>query len=343
MLDKISAITRIIEKIKRFPVTFESMRDWIRYENIEISDRTLYRYLEEIKNLPLNDGRIITIDGDYNKKTWKFEYDNSAHEFGESDIKSFLLLKNLAPNALTEKRKKSIGKIEEVLYRAQSKSKFEYHMDPMPKVQISTSNFNEYVYNDIEQQNLDTLVWSMQHSRKLLITEIASDPRRPHEKFKYPFVLLPMQILYHHGAIYLLSLIENTQELLILDLIRIKQFDILENIFSMQKFMDHFTYEASKRFGVDENLEDQLYNIVLEFPSSSGQYISNRFWHSTQQIREKSNGKWELKLTCGINLELIDWVFGWGNKVRVVQPDALQIRLKERLVGMMDTYLHLTQ
>lgn len=343
MLDKISAITRIIEKIKRFPVTFESMRDWIRYENIEISDRTLYRYLEEIKNLPLNDGRIITIDGDYNKKTWKFEYDNSAHEFGESDIKSFLLLKNLAPNALTEKRMKSIGKIEEVLYKAQSKSKFEYHMEPLPKAQISTSNFNEYVYNDLEQQNLDTLVWAMQHSRKLQITEIASDPRWPKEKFNYPFVILPMQILYHHGAIFLLSLMENTQELLALDLIRIKKFDILENIFSMQKFMAHFDEEAAKRFGVEQNIENQLHNITLEFSPSSGQYVSNRFWHCSQQIREKSNGKWEMKLKCGINHELVDWIFGWGNKVRVIQPDALQARLKERLVGMMDIYLHLTQ
>lgn len=343
MLDKISAITRIIEKIKRFPVTFESMRDWIRYENIEISDRTLYRYLEEIKNLPLNDGRIITIDGDYNKKTWKFEYDRSAHEFGESDIKSFLLLKNLAPNALTEKRMVSIGKIEEVLYKAQSKSKFEYHMQPLPKAQITTSNFNEYVYDDTEQLNLDTLVWALQHSRKLKVSSIATDPKEHSKLPRLPMILLPMQILYHNGSIFLLGLIERNLTMVTYDLTRIKEFDILENIFSTQKYLEHFNNEVARRFGVEENLNEHLYKIKLEFSATTGHYISSRFWHCTQNFSRLKNDKWEMELYCGINNELIDWVFGWGNNVRVIQPEILQEKLKGKLVDMMDIYLHLTQ
>lgn len=343
MLDKLSAITRIIEKIKRFPVTFESMRDWIRYENIEISDRTLYRYLEEIKNLPLNDGRIITIDGDYNKKTWKFEFDRSAHEFGESDIKSFLLLKNLAPAGLTNKRQNSIDKIEEVLFKAQSKSKFEYHMQSMPQTQIKTSNFNEYIYSEAEQQNLDTLIWAMQHSRKLKVMEIQKDTRHPAPLPNLPIIMLPMQILYHNGSIYVLLLIESTLELVIYDLSRFKQFDILENIFSTQKFMDHFYAQTSRRFGVEPNFTDQIYDIQLEFSHSVGTFISNRFWHCTQRFGLKSSGKWEMRMNTGINTELVDWIFAWGNQVKVIGPELLEEKLKEKLVTMMDIYLHMTQ
>ncbi|UAY54022.1 helix-turn-helix transcriptional regulator [Arachidicoccus terrestris] len=343
MLDKLSAITRIIEKIKRFPVTFESMRDWVRYENIEISDRTLYRYLEEIKNLPLNDGRVITIDGDYNKKTWKFEFDKSAHEFGESDIKSFLLLKNLAPASLTKKRQHSIDKIEEVLFKAQSKSKFEYHMQTLPQAQIKTSNFNEYVYSEEEQQNLDTLIWAMQHSRKLKVMKIQPDTKNPAPLPRMPIVMLPMQVLYHNGSIYILLLIENSLELVVYDLSRFKQFDILENIFSTQKFMDHFYAEASKRFGVEPNLDDEVYDIRLEFSPSAGAFISNRFWHCTQRFGQKSSGRWEMRMNTGINTELVDWIFGWGNQVKVLGPELLQEKLKEKLVTMMDIYLNLTQ
>ncbi|SEA06345.1 Predicted DNA-binding transcriptional regulator YafY, contains an HTH and WYL domains [Arachidicoccus rhizosphaerae] len=343
MLDKLSAITRIIEKIKRFPVTFESMRDWIRYENIEISDRTLYRYLEEIKNLPLNDGRIITIDGDYNKKTWKFEYDKSAHEFGESDIKSFLLLKNLAPCALTQKRQGSIEKIEEVLFKAQSKSKFEYHMQSMPQAQIKTSSFNEYVYSETEQHNLDTLIWAMQHSRKLKIMQVDVNTKTTNSQMKLPVIMMPMQILYHNGSIYILLLIESSLELMIYDLSAIKQFDILENIFSIQKYMDHFYAEANKRFGVAPNFDHELYEIKLEFNNSAGSYISNRFWHCTQRFGQMSSGKWEMCMNLGINAELVDWIFGWGNQVKVLGPELLQQKLKEKLVTMMDTYLNLTQ
>ena len=343
MLDKLSAITRIIEKIKRFPVTFESMRDWVRYENIEISDRTLYRYLEEIKNLPLNDGRVITIDGDYNKKTWKFEFDKSAHEFGESDIKSFLLLKHLAPAALTQKRQGSIDKIEEVLFKAQSKSKFEYHMQSLPQTQIKTSNFNEYVYSEAEQQNLDTVIWAMQHSRKLKVLEIEPDLKNESTLPFLPTVMLPMQVLYHNGSIYLLLLIENTLELGIYDLAKFKEFDILESIFSAPKFIDHFCAESNKRFGVEQNVDNKVYNVVLEFSEKTGAYISNRFWHCTQRFRQKPSGKWEMQMNTGINHELVDWIFGWGNQVRVQSPELLQEKLKEKLVTMMDLYLNLTQ
>ena len=343
MLDKLSAITRIIEKIKRFPVTFESMRDWIRYENIEISDRTLYRYLEEIKNLPLNDGRIITIDGDYNKKTWKFEFDKSAHEFGESDIKSFLLLKNMAPGGLTQKRQNSIDKIEEVLFKAQSKSKFEYHMQSLPQAQIKTSNFNEYIYSEQEQQHLDTLIWAMQHSRKLKIIDVEQDTRHLAPMHNMPVVMLPMQILYHNGGIYILLLIESSLELVIYDLARIKQFDILENIFSTSKFMDHFYAESSKRFGIEPNLDDTVYDIKLEFSSRAGTFMSNRYWHCTQRFNQKATGKWEMRMNTGVNTELVDWIFGWGNQVKVLAPGLLQDKLKEKLVTMMDTYLNFTQ
>lgn len=343
MLDKLSAITRIIEKIKRFPVTFESMREWIRYENIEISDRTLYRYLEEVKNLPLNDGRIITIDGDYNKKTWKFEYDKSAHDFGESDIKSFLLLKNLAPGALTQKRQRSIDKIEEVLFKAQSKSKFEYHMQGLPQAQIKTSSFNEYVYSELEQKNLDTLIWALQHSRKLKIIEVIQDVKYPVSITKLPTIALPMQILYHNGSIFILVLIEHTQELNVYDLSQFVKFDILENIFNAQKYQELFYTETNKRFGVAPNIDNEIYEIQLEFNQHAGTYVSNRFWHCTQRFGQRSGGKWEMRMTTGINAELIDWIFGWGNQVKVLAPECLQEKLKEKLVTMMDIYLNLTQ
>jgi predicted DNA-binding transcriptional regulator YafY len=56
-----------------------------------------------------------------------------------------------------------------------------------------------------------------------------------------------------------------------------------------------------------------------------------------------SSGKWEMRMNLGINAELVDWIFGWGNQVKVLGPELLQQKLKEKLVTMMDTYLNLTQ
>lgn len=339
MRGKTIIIARLIEKIKRFPITFEGIQKWVKHENIKISERTLYRYLEEIGALRLNDGHIQMIDGETNRKIWKFEYDNSARELGENDIRSFLLLKNLAPNILTEKRMQSITKLEDMLYKAQSKSKFEYHFGLTSHGTIRTSNFSGHIYDEREQQNLDTFIWAIQNNRKARILETATGIGGDSGGLSFPLNVLPMQILYHKGAIFLQSLTETTKELLSLDLTQIKRFDIQESVFDPGHYVAYFREEAGKRFGVEPNLDATLYNITLEFSPEMGEYINNRVWHASQKVIRKAHGKWEFRLNCGINNELIDWIFQWDSKVRVVKPKRLKALLFERFMCVKESYL----
>ncbi len=326
MFEKLNLLTRIIEKIKRFPVTFESMREWMKYENIEISDRTLYRYLKEAEELRMNDGRIITIEGDFNKKTWKFEYDSSDNELKENDIVSFLMLKGFFPNILAKYRKQYIDKIEEIIFKAQSKSKFEYHLQSTQK-SISSHAFGEYNYTQQNIENVDHFVWAIQHYRKILLTTVTGETKPTN----LPAIIIPMQIIYHNGSIFLMCLTENDNKLKAIDLMHIQQFEILNTPFDIKKYQQQYNLEISKRFGIEDNLNEQEYEIILHFSSELGKSVCNRFWHSSQKTNLLPDGKWEMQLQCGINNELIDWVIKWNKIVEVLKPEILLHKTAERI------------
>ncbi|ANI87967.1 hypothetical protein A9P82_00725 [Arachidicoccus ginsenosidimutans] len=322
MFDKLNILTRIIEKIKRFPVTFESMREWIKYENIEISDRTLYRYLKEAEELRMNDGRIITIEGDFNKKTWKFEYDNSVNELKENDIVSFLLLKGFLPNAIAKHRQQHIDKIEEVLFKAQSKSKFEYHLETLRK-SIAAHAFGEYDYTGQHIEYIGGFVWAMQHSRKVRLN-ISGDNET--------FIGVPMQLLLHKGAVYLMSLDDTSgNKLRTVNLKDVNQFEILTIPFDIRKYEQQYNLELNKRFGVEDNIDENEYDIVLQFPSKSGTIVCNHFWHVSQETIRLPDGKWEMRLSCGINNELINWLIELNETVEILQPKILLDKTLERI------------
>jgi predicted DNA-binding transcriptional regulator YafY len=66
-----------------------------------------------------------------------------------------------------------------------------------------------------------------------------------------------------------------------------------------------------------------VYSITLEFSSSTGQFIKQYFWHSSQTFKEQ-NGKIIMQLQCGINRELIGWLFMWMYNVKVIEPLILK-------------------
>ena len=81
--------------------------------------------------------------------------------------------------------------------------------------------------------------------------------------------------------------------------------------------------ELNKRFGVSKNIDDTTYSITLEFSSVTGQFIMRNFWHNSQTFKEQ-NGKIIMQLECGINRELIGWLYMWMYNVRIVEPPILK-------------------
>ncbi|MDE1192292.1 MAG: WYL domain-containing protein [Arachidicoccus sp.] len=324
MLDKLNILTRIIEKIKRFPVTFESMKEWIRYENIEISDRTLYRYLKDTEDLCLNDGHITTFNGEYNKKTWKFEYDNSNNELNETDIYSLMFMSGLLPDAFFKSWKESIEKIERIIYKNQSKSKFEYHYQPYAKQQILLSSFGEQKYSQQDLMIINHALWSVLHQRKI---KLFSSEEHLADIF-WSEVMLPMQLIYHEGKCILMCLSEFDLALHAIDISTISEIETSNCTFDFNKYESLYVNKKNNRFGIEKNTDEKVYNIVLLFHDKIKE-VYERNWHHSQNYKMLPDGKAEFRLHCGINNELIQWILKWEKNVEIIAPSLLLHKVRE--------------
>lgn len=160
----------------------------------------------------------------------------------------------------------------------------------------------------------------------LRIDKIQNDATSFNTEFKdTSFTLFPLKIIYHNSDYYLGCYIKKTKEFGIFEinqlveyrtLIRSKQFDY-------DKLLIGFNTYAKTLFGVTKNIDDNIYKVKLEFSSVTGSYIETFVWHHSQKFKRKDNTI-IMTLKCGINRELVGWIFMWMYNVRIVEPPELQ-------------------
>ena len=60
-------------------------------------------------------------------------------------------------------------------------------------------------------------------------------------------------------------------------------------------------------------------------------YIRERVWHSSQQLRERRDGRLEVRLETSGRKELTRWILSWMPNVQVLAPRQLKERINQRL------------
>ena len=101
---------------------------------------------------------------------------------------------------------------------------------------------------------------------------------------------------------------------------RIKAFRYTGNIFS-----------RPERFSLEQQLRDSFavhsgqgeHNVVIRFNEHAADYIREKKWHDSQQLRELKTGGVELRLKLSSLGEIERWVLSWGGNAVVAQPREL--------------------
>jgi predicted DNA-binding transcriptional regulator YafY len=91
------------------------------------------------------------------------------------------------------------------------------------------------------------------------------------------------------------------------------------------------TFPRPQNFSIDQRLQDSFgvhsgdgkYQVVLRFDPRVADYIREKRWHPSQQMRELRDGGVELKLKLSSLPEIQRWVLSWGGHARVIQPPEL--------------------
>lgn len=91
------------------------------------------------------------------------------------------------------------------------------------------------------------------------------------------------------------------------------------------------TFQRPQGFSLEQRLRDSFgvhsgegrYEVVLRFVPQVADYIREKRWHDSQQLRERKDGGVELRLKLSSLIEIERWVLSWGENARVIQPAEL--------------------
>lgn len=95
-------------------------------------------------------------------------------------------------------------------------------------------------------------------------------------------------------------------------------------------------FRRPARFELARQLEDSFgvfskegdYEVVVVFEERVADYIREKRWHPSQELKELSGGGVEIRLRLGSLVEVERWVLGWGGAACVVGPETLVARVR---------------
>ena len=96
-------------------------------------------------------------------------------------------------------------------------------------------------------------------------------------------------------------------------------------------------FERSPKFSLEKRLQDSFgvhsgkgnYEVVIRFHARVADYIREKKWHESQQLRELKGGGVELRMRLSSLLEVERWILSWGGDARVIKPRELTEAIKQ--------------
>jgi proteasome accessory factor B len=91
------------------------------------------------------------------------------------------------------------------------------------------------------------------------------------------------------------------------------------------------TFERPHKFSLEKRLRDSFgvhsgegeYEVVIRFNARAADYVREKKWHESQQLRELKGGGVELRMKLSSLMEVERWVLSWGGDAKVLKPREL--------------------
>jgi hypothetical protein len=124
------------------------------------------------------------------------------------------------------------------------------------------------------------------------------------------------------------ALARERQQILVLAVVAAHAGETLGEIPAAHELLDHLRENRAQEAvlaPVDLGVDVQLFEPKLAV------YISERQWHPSQVLKQRRDGRLELRMKTTGRKELVRWVLSWMPDVRVLAPKSLRDRIAQKL------------
>lgn len=186
-----------------------------------------------------------------------------------------------------------------------------------------TKFYTQIISEDIKK-NLSIIKQAITHKKIISIHKIKNDETGDNASFESSlFQFYPIQIIFHRDTYYIGGWNPKWNVIQIFGVNQLEKVTLISKKFNFSKVASHFEQEFQKRFGVTKNINEEVYSIKVEMSLVLAGFIKSHHWHPSQKFTKKNNNV-ILHLTCGINRELIGWLFQWMYNIRIIEPELLK-------------------
>lgn len=145
----------------------------------------------------------------------------------------------------------------------------------------------------------------------------------------------PYHIVNYRGDWYLIGFCHLRNAILRFAISRIKKAELTNRTFSIPDDFDFESYMGS-HFGIMTDEEE--YAVKIRFSADQAPYVTERTWHSQQQIAQNSDGSIVLSFPTNSLFEVKRWILSWGADAKVLEPAFLVEQVEDELRRAMELY-----
>ncbi len=187
---------------------------------------------------------------------------------------------------------------------------------------------------------MEEYIWALHNKRSLIINSIGINPANVHlPPDPFPLTVCPMYLVLHYGRLYISGLTMDGK-LVNFAIDKDTRFQLTNKTFNRQKLEACYKKQMEAVFGVSDGINENVYDIKIEFTEGYARSWQRYFWHHSQKWETLPNGNCMLYLRCSIGREIFGFL-GYGlDKVKVHEPQLLKDMFEKKIRQIAAIYRH---
>jgi predicted DNA-binding transcriptional regulator YafY len=146
------------------------------------------------------------------------------------------------------------------------------------------------------------------------------------------YTIEPSRLVFAQGALYLMAYVPEYSQVRTFAVDRIKSLSVTEERFEpVESDEPVFAHSLGVHHGTPEQVE-------IVFEPRIAPYVRERMWHSSQTVRDETDGRIVVTLNVSNDFALRSWILGFGALARVISPRALAEEIEEESRRMVERY-----